>query len=78
MLATSISRFHTDGFLSVGEIKFLDYETPLDTEEELVTRVAAAAMVIFQTLGIFERIRQSLGRRCHFCVEVNDKQFQRL
>ena len=44
MLATLISRSHSEGFLSV---KHRVYETPLDTEEELVARVAAAARVIF-------------------------------
>ena len=36
-----------------GKMKRLIYETPLDTEEELVALVAAFAMVIFQTPGIF-------------------------
>ena len=43
MLATSISRSHSDGFLFiVGEMKRIVYETPLDTKEELVACVAAA------------------------------------
>ena len=41
-----------DSFLW-GEMKLLAYETPLDIEEELVARVAAAAMVIFQIPCIF-------------------------
>ena len=41
-------------------MKRLVYETFLDTEEELVAHVAEAAMVIFQSPGIFERTRQSL------------------
>ena len=40
-------------FFLWGEIKRLVYETSLDTEEELIARVAAAAMVILQTPGIF-------------------------
>mgnify|MGYP000648587418 CR=1 FL=1 len=55
------------------EMKHLVCEIPLDIEEELVIRVAAAAMVIFQTPNIFERTRQSLVRRCHLCVEVNSE-----
>mgnify|MGYP007063903680 CR=1 FL=1 len=61
-----------------GEMKRLVYETLLDTEEELVTRVAIAAVVIFQTPGIFERTRQSPVCRCYLCVEVNGEQFQQL
>ena len=51
-------------------------ETPLDTEEELVICVAAAAIVIFETPGFFEHTRQSLVCRCYLCVEVNGMQFQ--
>ena len=40
-------------FFLWGEMKRLVYEISLDTEEELVGRVAAAVMVICQTPGIF-------------------------
>ena len=40
-------------FFIRGEMKRLVYEVPLDTEEEMVARVTAAVMVIFQTSGIF-------------------------
>ena len=42
--------------LSGGEMKYLVYETPIDTPEELVARVAEAAAIILET--------QSFTRRC--------------
>lgn len=36
----------------------LVYSTPVDTAEELVARVAAAAMVIAETTDIFECTRK--------------------
>ena len=35
------------------EMKHLTYEIPLNTKEELVAQIAAAAMVIFQIPVIF-------------------------
>ena len=58
------------------EMKRLVYETPLDTEEELVILVSAVEMIIFETPDIFEHTRQSLICRCHLCVEVNGERFQ--
>ncbi|PSN57661.1 hypothetical protein C0J52_05383, partial [Blattella germanica] len=50
--------------------------TPVPTEADLVARVAAAALFITQTPGIFERTRQSLVRSCHLCMEVNGGIFE--
>ena len=72
---TSISRSHSDGFLPVWEKEDCFFEISLGTEE-LIARVATAAMVISQIPGTFERTRQSLVRRYHLCVEVNGEQFQ--
>ena len=47
MLATSITRSHPMNFFLWREMKCLVYQTPLDTEEELVILIAAAGMVIF-------------------------------
>ena len=40
-------------FFLWGEMKRLVYKTPVGTAEELVARVAAAAMIISGTPGIF-------------------------
>ena len=51
-------------------MKCLVYETPIDTPEELVTRVAEAAAII--------RERQSFARRYQMCINVNRRHFQQL
>ena len=40
-------------FFLWAEMKRVVYESPLDTEEELVARVATAAMVVSETCDIF-------------------------
>ena len=44
-----------DFFLGTVEV----YETSVDTDEELFGRVLAANLIVLQTLGIFERVRQN-------------------
>ena len=53
---------HMDFFIW-GEMKCLVYETPIDTPEELVVRVAEAAAIIRET--------QSFARRYQLCINVN-------
>ena len=57
-------------FFIWGEVKCLVYETPIDTPEELVARVAEAATII--------RERQSFARRYQLCINVNGQHFQQL
>ena len=40
-------------------IKSLVYETPIDTNEELLTRVLAACLIVQQTPELFERVQQN-------------------
>ena len=56
------------------------FETPVETDKELVTRIVAAYDIrpIQNTSGIFVRVRQNLVRRCHFCIEVGGRQFELL
>ena len=50
-VANKFSRSHSYGFLHLeGEMKILVYETLIDTPEELVSRVAEAAAIIFETV----------------------------
>ena len=42
----------------------LEYESVVETEEDLVARIIVAAGTIADTSGIFERTRQSMVRRC--------------
>ena len=53
------------------------FETPVETDMELVTRIVAA-YDIQKTSGIFVRVRQTLVGRCHFCIEVGGLQFEQL
>ena len=48
-LTTVATRSPPMDFFLWGEMKRFVYDTLLDTEEELVARVATAAMIIFQT-----------------------------
>ena len=52
----------------------LVFQTPVETDMELVTRIVAAYDII-QNTEIFVRVRQNLVRRCHFCIEVGGSQF---
>lgn len=63
-------------FFFWGEMKRLVYETPIETPEELVARVVAAAAIIRETPGCFERVRQSFARRCQLAINVNGRHFQ--
>ena len=57
-------------FFIWGEMKCLVYETPIDTPEELVARVAEAAAIIRET--------QSFARRYQLWINVNGRHFQQL
>jgi hypothetical protein len=57
-----------------GHLRCLVYETPLEREDDL-PRIQAACDNILQTLGIFERMRKSMARRCGLCNEVGGRHF---
>ena len=54
------------------------FETPVETNMELVARIVAAYDVIQNTPGILVRVRQNLVRRCYACIEVGGRQFEQL
>ena len=56
----------------------LVFETPVETDMELVTKIVAAYDIIQNTSGIFVRVRQDIVRRCHVCIEVGGRQFDQL
>ena len=47
-----------------GHLKNLVYATPFDSDKELVARISEAAARVREIPSIFERVRQSLHRRC--------------
>ncbi|PSN32148.1 hypothetical protein C0J52_23854, partial [Blattella germanica] len=61
-----------------GYLKSLVFETPVETDMELIARVVAACDVIRNTPGIFVRVRQNLVRRCQACIEVGGRPFEQL
>ena len=65
-------------FFLWGYLKSLVYDTPLESEEELVARISAAAAEVRDMPGLFERVRQSLHRRCETCIQVGGRSFEPL
>ena len=60
-------------------MKSLVYETPVDTEQDLVARIIAAAGDIRDNANtIFPRVRQSVQTRCRLCIERNGGHFEQL
>lgn len=65
-------------FFFWGTMKDLVYETPVDSEEDLVARIVAAADVIREKPRVFARIRQSLLDRCRACIEAEGGHFEHI
>ena len=61
-----------------GAMKNLVYETPVDSEAQLVSRIAAAAEEIAKIPDVFQSVRQSFHERCVRCTEVNGGNFEQL
>ena len=49
-------------------VKSLVYEAPVDSAEDLVTRIAAAAGEVWDTPGILAKIRSSMRWRYQACI----------
>ncbi|KAJ4447829.1 hypothetical protein ANN_09837 [Periplaneta americana] len=49
----------------------LVYATPVESEDDLVARIFAAAGEINDNPEVFHRVRQSMSRRSNLCVQVN-------
>ena len=54
------------------------YETPVISSEDLVARVVEAAARVRDRPGLFERVRQSMIRRCEACIVADGKNFEHL
>ncbi|GBN31856.1 hypothetical protein AVEN_39273-1 [Araneus ventricosus] len=59
-----------------GHLKSLVYATPVDSDEDLVARIAAAR--VRELPGIFESVRQSLHRRCPAYITDGGRNFEQL
>ena len=65
-------------FFLWGHVKSLVYATPVETVEDLTARIFNACEVVQHTPGIFERVRQSMVRRCNACIELGGRHFEHL
>ncbi|GFW10685.1 uncharacterized protein TNCV_4918041 [Trichonephila clavipes] len=54
--------------ISSGAMKSLVYETPVNSAEELVARISAAAGEIRNTPEMLSNVRRSMKRRCEACI----------
>ena len=51
-------------------MKSLVYETPVESQMDLVARVAVAAGDIAQDRRMLSRLQESLQMRCQICIEA--------
>ncbi|GFV40663.1 uncharacterized protein TNCV_2268341 [Trichonephila clavipes] len=61
-----------------GQMKSLVYETPVNSTEELVARISAAAGEIRNTPEMLSNVRRSMKRRCEACITCGGRQFEHL
>ncbi|GFU92497.1 uncharacterized protein TNCV_4794261 [Trichonephila clavipes] len=60
------------------QMKSLVYETPVNSAEELVARISAAAGEIRNTPEMLSNVRRSMKRRCEACITCGGRQFEYL
>ena len=59
-------------------LKGLVYETSVEAPEDLVGRIVKAAGCVRDTLGIFEKVHNSMQRGCQACLDASGKNFEHL
>jgi len=47
-------------------------------EEDLIARIVDVSHRVRETPKVFERVRQSMLRRCQFCLDVGGRNFEHL
>ncbi|GFV81880.1 DUF4817 domain-containing protein [Trichonephila clavipes] len=65
-------------YFFLGQMKSLVYETPVNSAEELVARISAAAGEIRNTPEMLSNVRRSMKRRCKACITCVGRQFEHL
>jgi len=65
-------------FFLWGRMKSLIYETPVETEEDLLARVLVDAQQIDETPGVMERVYQNMTRRYNVCNDVGGRHIEPL
>ncbi|GFY33205.1 hypothetical protein TNCV_1240561 [Trichonephila clavipes] len=61
-----------------GSFRVTIDDTPVKSEMDLVARISIAAATISETPYIFERVCQSMSRRCRACIHANGRNFKHL
>lgn len=65
-------------FFLWGHMKTLVYETPVESEEELIARIAVASGDIADNRALIGRVHRSLRNRCGVCIQQNGRHFEQL
>nr|CAI5842924.1 unnamed protein product [Callosobruchus analis] len=65
-------------FFLWGYMKSLVYDAIVESEEELIGRIYAAAAIIQSDPTLFCRTRYSMHKRCRQCIQVNGQHFEQL
>ena len=63
-------------FFLWGHMKSLIYETPVNSREDLVARIVAAAGEVQDKPDMLERVLHSIYRRYNTCVQVGGRSFE--
>lgn len=63
-------------FFVWGHMKSLIYDTPIETEEDLIARIMIAARVIHRRDN--NSVYDSMLERCNKCIEMGGRQFEQL
>lgn len=61
-----------------GHLKSLVYSSPVNDVDTLRNRLVAGCETIRSAPGIWERVRQSMSRRCEACITARGEQFEHL
>ena len=77
-VAYTLARFNATQFFLWGHMKYLVYQTPVDTVENLLARVLGAAQGIQQITGVMERVYQNMCRRYNVHNELGGRHIEPL
>ncbi|GFV06855.1 uncharacterized protein TNCV_1962761 [Trichonephila clavipes] len=73
-----IARPFLSGLFLLGANETLVFETPVNSAEELVARISAAAGEIRNTPEMLSNVRRSMKRRCEACITCGGRQLEHL
>lgn len=65
-------------FFLWGHMKTLVYDTPVESEMDLIGRVVAAAGDVADDQPMLSRVQQSFVKRCQLCIDTGGRHFEQL